>query len=182
MASHLAAEGLGLMAFVADPDDQLPLLEFGVETSSSTSAGCGSCAAGFGMSSSPDATGICEGARSFVPSISEEAVHAGRQGSAGRACHTRTRARRDRRAAQSCERGFARRAKPATLAIARVAGRRTAGCDARPGRPWHDAPPTARRARSPVVAPLSHYSTARLCLEASTFLEGESPAVPLGMG
>jgi hypothetical protein len=27
----LAAEGLGLMAFVADPDDQLPLLEFGVE-------------------------------------------------------------------------------------------------------------------------------------------------------
>jgi hypothetical protein len=31
MASHLAAEGLGLMAFVADPDDQLPLLEFGVE-------------------------------------------------------------------------------------------------------------------------------------------------------
>jgi hypothetical protein len=27
----LAAEGLGLMAFVADPDDRLPLLEFGVE-------------------------------------------------------------------------------------------------------------------------------------------------------
>jgi hypothetical protein len=29
--ADLAAEGLGLMAFVADPDDQLPLLEFGVE-------------------------------------------------------------------------------------------------------------------------------------------------------